>query len=249
MATINTVDDLIEVLKGEDKVRFAVWRELLTHELLPLPYRFGTMVEVQTAMLQTQESILENIEETCEEQKAKRETHETDRLDYMRVINWIRDNDALDAATKYKARIAKHFARIRNMRQFRCVVLSPEDVDDLVAEASETLTDAGFSDDDIDFTSEADLVAAVKRRRQSEPEFYIVVEASYTGHSNDVDRAIVRAQIIGAATKCDAYAVVASVHLSDGVEARAVGDAKEYLASADRNIAFWHELVEEEVWH
>ena len=40
MATINTADDLIEVLKSDDRVRSAVRRELLTDELLALPGRF-----------------------------------------------------------------------------------------------------------------------------------------------------------------------------------------------------------------
>ena len=40
MAKINTADDLIEVLKSDDRVRSAVRRELLTEELLALLGRF-----------------------------------------------------------------------------------------------------------------------------------------------------------------------------------------------------------------
>ena len=40
MATIDTADDLIEVLKSDDRLRSAVRRELLTEELLSLPGRF-----------------------------------------------------------------------------------------------------------------------------------------------------------------------------------------------------------------
>ena len=164
-------------------------------------------------------------------------------------MHWFRDIDAEDAATKNRLRIAKHFTRLRNMRQIKCVVLSPADVDVLIDEAPEDLAKACFSDDDIDYTSEVDLVVGVMRRRETEPEFYIVVEASYTGSANDVARAVVRARILGAITGRDTYAVVASVHLGEGLEGRIVADAKEYLASADRDIAFWYEIVEEEVWH
>ena len=65
MTTINTADDLIEVLKSDDKVRSAVRRELLTEELVALPERFDQMLETQT-------SILENIKGTRREQMALR---------------------------------------------------------------------------------------------------------------------------------------------------------------------------------
>ena len=74
MATINTADDLIEVLRSDDRVRSAVRRELLTDELVALPDKVDKMVEAQTEMLKTQTTILENIGEIREEQQALRET-------------------------------------------------------------------------------------------------------------------------------------------------------------------------------
>ena len=44
MVTINTADDLIDVLRSDDRVRSAVRRELLTEEVLALPAQFGKMV-------------------------------------------------------------------------------------------------------------------------------------------------------------------------------------------------------------
>ena len=119
MTTINTADDLIEVLKSDDKVRSAVRRELLTEELVALPERFDQMLETQTEMLKTQTSILEDIKGIREEQTALRKKHEADRQEYIQVMHWFRDIDAEDAATKNRVRIAKHFTRLRNMRQIK----------------------------------------------------------------------------------------------------------------------------------
>ena len=57
---------------------------------------------------------------------------------------------------------------------------------------------------------------------------------------------MVRSKILGAITGREVYAVIASVHLGQDIGNRVVQDAKEYLASDDRNIAFWYEIVEGE---
>ena len=62
MATINTADDLIEVLRNDDRMRSAVRRELLTEEVLALPERVDKMVEAQSAMQETQTGILGSIQ-------------------------------------------------------------------------------------------------------------------------------------------------------------------------------------------
>ena len=76
-------------------------------------------------------------------------------------------------------------------------------------------------------------------------EFYVVVEASYTGTSDDIERAAVRARMLGAITGCKAYAVVTSVHLNPAIAARVTEDAEKYLASGGDNIAFWYRTDEE----
>ena len=54
-------------------------------------------------------------------------------------------------------------------------------------------------------------------------EFYVVVEASYTGKSEDIETAAVRARMLGAITGCNAYAVVAAVKPNKGLEDRVTG--------------------------
>ena len=275
MVTINTADDLIEVLRSDDRVRSAVRRELLTEEVLALPARVGKMVEAQTAMQktqtemlgsiqslqetqtemlgsiqslqETQTEILKNIEGIREEQVTLRKEHKADREEDIQSMHRFRGNYAADAAAKRRARIAKPFARLWQMRQIKWEVLSPDDVDALTDGKFDALTKSGFTDDDVNQVSEADLVIGVKRRRGVKPEFYVVAEAAYTGDKSDVDRSIVRAKIVAAATGLDAFAVVAAVRLDPEIESRVVDDAEEYMKADRGSVAFWYEIVEEDM--
>ena len=282
MTTINTAEDLIEVLKRDGKVRSAVRREILTEELLGLPERVGAMLETQTemlaqitslredfgsmlktqdgmlktqdgmlktqdGMLKTQESILKNIEELREEQISSRKTQEADREERIKDMHRFRGNYAADAAVKRSRRIAKPFSDLNGLRQVKRVVLSPDEVEALIDKAPEALAEARFTDDETFYTPEADLVMGIVRRRGAEPEFYVVAETSYTADRGDVDRALVRARVVGVATQKDAYAVVASLHLDPAISDRVTEDAGKSLASADSSSAYWYKIVEEDM--
>ena len=303
MVTINTVDDLIEALKRDGKVRSAVRREILTEDLLAVPTRvdsvqqtqtemlaqitalredFGSMQKTQDGMQKTQdgmlktqdgmlktqdgmlktqdgmlkaqaemqksiEAILKSIEELREEQISLWETQEADRTERIKDMHRFRGNYAADAAVKRSRRIAKPFSDLKGLRQVKRVVLSPDEVEALIDRAPEVLAEAGFTDDEISYTPEADLVMGVVRRRGAEPEFYVVAETSYTADRRDVDRALVRARVVGVATQKDAYAAVASVHLDPEISDRVTEDAGKSLASADSSSAFWYKIVEEDM--
>ena len=96
---------------------------------------------------------------------------------------------------------------------------------------------------------EPDIVAAVHDLMaddDSEPEFYIVVEASYTGEAEDIDKATDHAKIVRAVTGLDAYPVVAAVRLDDKMEpetrSRLYDDVQEFVAANDADAAFWYRL-------
>jgi hypothetical protein len=275
MVTINTVDDLIEALKRDGKVRSAVRREILTEDLLAVPTRvdsvqqtqtemlaqitalredFGSMLKTQDGMLKAQaemqksiEAILKSIEEVREEQISLRETQEADRTERIKDMHRFRGNYAADAAVRRSRRIAKPFSDLKGLRQVKRVVLSPDEVEALIDKAPEALAEARFTDDETFYTPEADLVMGVVRRRGAEPEFYVVAETSYTADRRDVDRALVRARVVGVATQKDAYAAVASVHLDPEISDRVTEDAGKSLASADSSSAFWYKIVEEDM--
>ena len=244
MVTINTADDLIEVLRKDDRVRSEVRRELLTNELIAMPERLGQLVKSQAEMQKSIEGILKSIEGLHEEQKALRKTHEADREERVKDMHRFRGNYAADAAMKRSRRIAKPFSDLKGLRQVKRVVLSPDEVEALIDKAPEALAEARFTDDETFYTPEADLVMGIVRRRGAEPEFYVVAETSYTADRGDVDRALVRARVVGVATQKDAYAVVASMHLDPAVASRITEDAGESLASADSNSAFWFKIEE-----
>ena len=61
MATINTADDLIEVLRKDDRVRSAVRRELLTDELIAMPEKVDKLVGSMTAMQESQIAMQESL--------------------------------------------------------------------------------------------------------------------------------------------------------------------------------------------
>ena len=96
---------------------------------------------------------------------------------------------------------------------------------------------------------EPDIVAAVHDLMaddDAEPAFYIVVEASYTGEAEDIDKAIDHAKIVHAVTGLDAYPIVAAVRLDDKMEpetrSRLYDDVQKFVAANDANAAFWYRL-------
>lgn len=275
MATINTADELIEVLKSDGRVRSAVRRELLTEELIAVPERLDKLVEAQTTMqealttvqqtqtemlktqtemLKKQTSILENIEGIREEQTALRKEqvalrkeHKADREEDILAMHRFRGNYAVAAATKNLVGIAMPLARLKNMRQIRCDEVSPDELKDWISNCEDDQVLSEFSDEDLNYFSQVDLAFGVMGRRERSPAFYIAVEAGYTGDSDDLDRAVVRAKILGALTGQDTYAVVASVLLDPSIAGRVTEDAESALAAGDNNTAFWHQLVEEDM--
>jgi hypothetical protein len=96
---------------------------------------------------------------------------------------------------------------------------------------------------------EPDIVAAVHDLMAddaTEPAFYIVVEASYTGEAEDIDKAIDHAKIVHAVTGLDAYPIVAAVRLDDKMEpetrSRLYDDVQKFVAANDADAAFWFRL-------
>ena len=66
MATINTIDDLLRIVRENEEYRGTLRRELLTEELLALPGQFAEMRAAQNEMRDTQNSMLETQNEMLE---------------------------------------------------------------------------------------------------------------------------------------------------------------------------------------
>ena len=55
MTTINTIDDLIKIIREQPEAREAVRREILTEELLALPQEIAAMARIGRSTAETQE--------------------------------------------------------------------------------------------------------------------------------------------------------------------------------------------------
>ena len=263
MATINTADDLIEVLRNDDRMRSAVRRELLTEEVLALPERVDKMVEAQSAMQETQTEILgsiqslqetqtemlKNIESLTEGQIAATEhrtkLHALHREEHD-ALHRFRGNYAVDAASRNRFEIAEVFAQLCSVERINVDVLDEAELKTMRDKNMGALNSLGVANKVLSAFPATDLALRVTEMEGGPGlEFYVVVEASYTGTSHDIERAAVRTRMLGAITGCKAYAVVTSVHLNPAIAARVTEDAEKYLASGGDNIAFWYRTDEE----
>jgi len=97
-----------------------------------------------------------------------------------------------------------------------------------------------------------DLIAGVKylaAEDNAEPEYYIVMEASYTIDENDLVRATDNAKIIRHVTGRPAYAVVTGVRLRDGLDddmrEKIYDNAEQYIRAGGPDAAYWHRIYVE----
>ena len=162
----------------------------------------------------------------------------------------FRGNYAFAAAGKENASIARLFAGRHGLRRIFVRSLPPEDRAGLLDGHEDALSSLVLDDDTWDsFVSRSDLIAEVTDlRSRTEPVYYIAVEASFTAHDKDINRATGHAKIIRSATGLEAYPVVAAVRLDPNIDsARITEDAQEYLDAASVNTALWYRLVEDEL--
>ena len=94
-----------------------------------------------------------------------------------------------------------------------------------------------------------DIIAAVEDLYSAEDAatvYYIVIEASYTGETEDIDKATDHAKIIRAVTGLEAYPVVAMVGLDDEMEpetmSRLYDDVDTFIDARDENAAYLYRL-------
>ncbi len=153
----------------------------------------------------------------------------------------------MDAARKNRYEIARLFARPRLMRRIQYKLLNSEALNDILNESGEYLDTLGFSEDTLDSFPMADMVIEVSDRRGARPGFYVVVEASFTADDQDALRAATRAKILRRATGMDAYAVAAGVRLAPNRENIILGDAGEFMGTDNEHVAFWYQIVEEDL--
>ena len=92
MATINTIEDIIRILREDGEARSAIRRELLTEDLLAMPGQLAEMLKTQTAMLEEQKSLRRDTDSLLKTQAAILEEQRSLRQEQRSLR---RDTDSL----------------------------------------------------------------------------------------------------------------------------------------------------------
>ena len=226
---------------------------------------FGSMQKAQDGMLteiralrkdfgsmqKTQDGVLTEIRGLKEGQRDAVEHRDILHRRYRRehdAMHRFRGNYAIDAARKNRVAIAEEFAQLEGLTDIDVEVLDEARLRVMRNRNQKALVALGISAKERNSFHTADLALEVARIGEgSRPEFYIAVEASYTGTKKDMDRAIARAKILSCCTGLDAHAVVAAAWVNPEIEDKVVGDAKDYLAAKNAGKVFWYEIVEEDM--
>ena len=231
MTTLNTVEDLLRVLRDNDEARAAVRRELFTEDLLALPSRFESMLETQNTMLETQNAILDTQNDILR------------RLDNIEAHNGrlsqdfgvFRGNHAESAAIKNATDIAILFNEARGvgLDETSVRVLSGDELRALARKyGTDRLAAIPLADRRSYYGADLVVEAAVPDGSV----FYIAVQASYTCNGRDTSRAISNAGLLAEFTGNRAWPVIAGVRIDR--------DIQPLVAAAD---VFWYRLEAEDL--
>ena len=168
----------------------------------------------------------------------------------VRAQSSYRGAHAQTAANRDRVRISNLFAKFHAIRRTDAMPVRRNRLKTwLQGENAEVVEALNLRDRAWETFLEPDIVAAVHDLMaddDAEPAFYIVVEASYTGEAEDIDKAIDHAKIVHAVTGLDAYPIVAAVRLDDKMEpemrSRLYDDVQKFVAVNDADAAFWFRL-------
>ena len=206
MTTINTIEDLIRILRDQPTWAEALRAILLTQELLDLPGRFDRFVEAQREFNQAQ-------------QKANEAQQETNRLTDQR-LNAIEGQLGNLQGNQYERTVrTKALARSRFTLGFTGshVALNQDGLTDprLTGAIAQAIRDGLVTREGSADLFEADMIISGEDNR------YAVVEVSLTADRDDIDRAKTRAGILAAITEGAVTPVVITSRLNPAQSAQA----------------------------
>ena len=261
MTTMNTPEDLIQVLRENPEFRATVRRELLTEELLSVPTRLTTLEKGIAALLEHAEVTnrrLDGVEGDIREMKG--DTREV-KMDInglgdsyrreVRAQSSFRGAYAQQASNSADLDIAALFARQHGLDEDRIQTwhLPRRTLDTWVDTYTEALRALGLEPRALRAFRRPDIVAEVKdlaTDQDAAPSYYITVEASYTVENKDIVRVTDNAKIVREITGLAVYPVVAGVELDDQMSADTQGrlyhDLERFIEESDADAAFWYRL-------
>ena len=194
--TINTIDDLLRLLRDDEDVRAAVRRELLTEELLALPDRFAKYAEVTDQHLGR---IDDNLTRLGNDFGRFRGQYARDTVERNAVSIVIELDEA----------------RTLGIDENTVKVLSRDHLQAL-AKAYGPDKVAAIPRGDMGSYNETDLAIEVQKYDGSV--CYIAVQASFTCDDRDTTRAATNAGLLRRFTGKDAWAVIAGVRVDRRIQ-------------------------------
>lgn len=233
MVSINTPDDLIQLIRENPDFRATVRRELLTEELLEVPGRLQTLtttVEGLTATVRAQQTDASDLKSTVAElvETAKAQQKEISELrwtvaELSRTVKYLVDTtaqlrgDILESklTSKIPPLIAREFEvrRVYPIWSARSTPINPR-VEEFQA-AFEDATDEGkITDDDETRLRVTDLIVR-SQRKSDRSTLWFAIEASGAINANDITRAKHSADVLKEIHGQDAIPVVYGYQISD----------------------------------
>ena len=226
--TIDTIDDLLRLVRENEEYRVAMQRELLTEALLALPERFAAYTEVTDRRLSAIETDVSSLHGIMSRQQ-------TDFANFRGTYaeNEARRNDRLIAAA---------IARARGNRVRLTERLGYDELGRIFGEAVNRGLLSGILEDSEDSFQNSDLALRVHERNREQSVFYILAQASYTGQLNDYSRCRDHATIMRRVSGLDAYGVAVGVRIGRNMPDDLLFDANALVNSGEG--VLWYQLRE-----
>lgn len=204
MTTINTAEDLIELLRENQEFREAARQIILTEELLTLPVRFHAFMSESRDYSEAADKRLQTLEEG-----QRHHANEIGQLSlelrlYRRGLSLIAA--PLKVRDVYRVRVAE---RDVNSADFNNAIY-------------EALENDVLSEAEYDRVLDTDMIISGNRPGSSSP-VYAAIEASYSVSRNDIAKVNLTAGILGKVFQdAEIHAALYYMEISDAIEEEAV---------------------------
>ena len=212
MTTINTIEDLIQLLDEKPEWLEEVRKRVLTRDVLELPDRVDRLSE-------SVERLSRVVEDFVAATNRRFDATDNALAAIRNDIGILKAGHARTSALSHSYTIARQLGlkRVRN--------LTDEDLWDM----TDIVDVSDIPGNQIDSFHLADLV--IEATDSSGETCYVAVEISYTADDRDTERAIRNAAFLTRFTGCPAHPVVAGVHQDNRIVSR--------IESGE---VFWHQL-------
>ncbi len=219
MATINTAEDLIRILRQDPEILDQVRRAILTDELLELPVKFAEMAEAQARMAEAQARMAEaqtRMAETqagilqTQAQMIERQQRMEDRIGYL---------VGAELERKVFRILPTRLNQIYGLRRTRIVLRQGDftpDTQKFLDDIDEALESSLITEQQRDRLVLTDLVVRASKR-EGQSEIYFAVEASGAIAHRDIDRAVAASEALHALYEVETIPVAAGyrIHQAD----------------------------------